>query len=149
MHETQKNSLFGWWKKVVFENYANFSGRARRAEYWNYTLANLVLLIPFYILGFVGAASDSAALSGLGFFVYGIGVLGTIIPSLAVGVRRLHDLNKSGWSYFIALIPIVGSIILLVWFFTEGNRSANEYGEDPKNPSGPVFEFEQANLQVQ
>ncbi|MBX3256475.1 MAG: DUF805 domain-containing protein [Chitinophagaceae bacterium] len=139
----QKNNLFGWWKKVVFENYANFKGRARRAEYWNFTLANVILLIPFYVLGIIGAAYNSSVMAGLGFLGYGVGALGTILPSLAVCVRRLHDLNKSGWYYFICLIPLVGPIILLVWLFTDGNRFVNEYGEDPKNPAGPVFDFEQ------
>ena len=141
-HESSYN-MIDWWKKVVLKNYANFNGRARRAEYWYFTLANILLLIPFYILGVVGAASDSSGLSILGLGIYIVLVLGTIIPTLAVAVRRLHDLNKSGWYYFIALIPLVGSIILLVWFCTDGDRATNNYGDDPKNPGTPEFDFEQ------
>ena len=136
-------NLIDWWKKVVLNNYANFSGRARRAEFWYYILGNFIILVPFYILGIIGITNEMGALSTLGFMVYGIVALGTFIPSLAVTVRRLHDLNKSGWYYFIFLIPLVGSIILLVWFFTEGNRYTNNYGEDPKNPNEVVFDFEQ------
>ena len=146
-HESSFNML-DWWKKVVLENYANFKGRARRAEYWNFVLLNFLIIIPFYILAFVGSSMDSTLLSTLGFGVYGLAVLGTIIPSLAVAVRRLHDINKSGWYYFICLIPLIGSIILLVWFFTDGNRFANNYGPDPKNPDAPAFDFEQPAGQV-
>ncbi|MGN6438980.1 MAG: DUF805 domain-containing protein [Agriterribacter sp.] len=150
MHETQqKNSLFGWWKKVVFENYANFNGRARRAEYWYAALANFIILMPLYVIGLIGLAMDYPTIGMLGIGLYVVVALGTFIPSLAVGVRRLHDLGKSGWNYLIVLIPLVGPIIVLVWFFTEGNRFANEYGEDPKNPTDPVFEFEQPGLAVQ
>ncbi|MBX2920937.1 MAG: DUF805 domain-containing protein [Chitinophagaceae bacterium] len=142
------NSLIGWWKKAVFENYANFNGRARRAEYWYFALANFILLIPFYIIGWIGAVNQSNGLMMLGFGIYFLAALGTLVPSLAVGVRRLHDLGKSGWYYFVGLIPFVGGIILLVWFFTDGNRFTNAYGEDPKNPAGPVFDFEQSQAAV-
>lgn len=142
---TTNNNLIGWWKKVVFENYANFNGRARRAEYWYFALGCFLLLIPFYIIGIIGVAIQSQILSFTGLGLYFLTAIALIVPSLAVAVRRLHDLNKSGWYYFIGLIPFVGSIILLVWFFTDGNRFTNDYGEDPKNPAGPVFDFEQAD----
>jgi uncharacterized membrane protein YhaH (DUF805 family) len=135
-------NLIDWWKKVVFNNYANFTGRARRAEYWYFVLGNFLVIIPFYILAIVGLSTDNGALSTLGFAVYGIVILVTLVPTLAVAVRRLHDLNKSGWYYFIGLIPIIGSIILLVWFFTDGNRFTNNYGPDPKNLNETEFDFE-------
>ena len=136
-------NLIDWWKKVVFKNYANFNGRARRAELWYYTLANVLVLVPFYALAMVGIATEQGSLSTLGLMVYGVVVMGTFIPSLAVAVRRLHDVNRSGWFYFIALIPLIGGIILLVWFCTEGDRYTNNYGPDPKNPNEVVFDFEQ------
>ena len=143
MEKQESNyNMIDWWKKVVFKNYANFTGRARRAEYWYYVLGNALLIIPFYILGIVGMSSDNVGFSSLGFVVYGLVLLGTIIPSLAVTVRRLHDLNKSGWYYFIGFIPLIGGIILLVWFFTDGNRFTNNYGNDPKNPNDVEFDFE-------
>ena len=116
-HESNYN-MIDWWKKVVLQNYANFNGRARRAEYWYFTLANLLFILPFYILGFVGAASKSTAISILGFAVYAI---------LAFGM----------------LIPLVGPIILLVWFCTDGDRHTNNFGDDPKKPGTPEFDFEQ------
>lgn len=141
--ETDYN-LIDWWKKVVFENYANFSGRARRSEYWYFALGQICLAVPLYILGLTGVLNESSVFSILGFSLYGLLILATIIPGLAVAVRRLHDTNKSGFYYFIGLIPFIGGIILLVWFFTEGDRFTNKYGNDPKNPDGPVFDFEQS-----
>ncbi|MCC6289233.1 MAG: DUF805 domain-containing protein [Chitinophagaceae bacterium] len=135
--------MFGWWKKVVFENYSNFNGRARRSEYWYFTLATLILILPFYALALIGALSESRWLTTICGMVYLLAALGLFLPSLAVAVRRLHDIGKSGWYYLIGLIPFIGGIILLVWFFTEGTRGTNEYGEDPKNPAGPDFDFEQ------
>ena len=144
MQKQEKDyNLIDWWKKVVFENYANFSGRARRAEYWYFVLANFILLMPAYLIGIAGTFSGSSLLSLAGFGIYGVVAIGTFIPSLAVAVRRLHDINKSGWFYFIVLIPLIGAIVLLVWFFTDGDRHTNEFGEDPKSPV-PQFDFERA-----
>ncbi len=139
-HESNYN-LFDWWKKVVFKNYANFSGRARRAEYWYFVLVNAIIYIPLYFIGIGGMLNESSAIGFLGMGLLFLFALAMIIPSLAVAVRRLHDINKSGWYYFISVIPIVGSIILLVWLFTDGNRFVNNYGEDPKNPGIPDLEF--------
>ena len=135
-------NMIDWWKKVVLKNYANFKGRARRAEYWYFALGNFLMSIPFYIIGIVGLTSHNSLLTILGFLVYGCIFLATIVPGLAVAARRLHDINKSGWFYFIGLIPFIGGIILLVWFFTDGNRFANNYGADPKNINEPEFDFE-------
>lgn len=134
-------NMLDWWKKVMFKNYANFNGRARRAEYWYYTLMNIIILLPLYLLGVAGIASESELLGFLGIGSYVILALATFIPTLAVAVRRLHDTGKSGWYYLVGFIPLVGAIILLVWFFTDGNRFTNEYGEDPKNPQSLELEF--------
>jgi uncharacterized membrane protein YhaH (DUF805 family) len=133
--------MIDWWKKVVFKNYANFQGRARRSEYWYYALFNVILILPLYVIAMIGLVSETTALSILGGLGYIVILLGTFIPSLAAVVRRLHDVGRSGWYYFIALIPIAGVIILIVWLFTEGNRGANEYGDDPKNPAAFELEF--------
>jgi len=120
--------LINYWKKVVLENYANFTGRARRAEFWWYFLAsfliNLVLNIIDAILG-LGMGGGIGVLSG----IYGLAVL---VPGLAVGVRRLHDTDKSGWWLLIGLIPIVGLIVLIVFWATEGLPGTNRYGNNPK-----------------
>ncbi len=124
--------MLQWYKKVVFENYANFTGRARRSEYWYFVLTNFLIQLPFLILAFVFFAVEKFE---FGFIFYGLLMLyalALIIPSLAVAVRRLHDVGKSGWFYFVAFIPLVGAIWLLVLFFTEGDKGNNQYGSDPK-----------------
>lgn len=122
----------------VLKNYANFSGRARRSEYWYFVLFNiiasiLVMLIDNMLgttISITGAYGEVLALPyGYIFFLYTFLVL---LPGLAVSVRRLHDVNKSGWFYLICLIPLIGSIWLLVLFCTEGDNGPNQYGPDPK-----------------
>ena len=141
-------NMIDWWKKVAFRNYANFSGRARRAEYWYFILGNFILIIAFYILAIVGVSNENIGLSILGNVVYLVIALGFFIPGLAVAVRRLHDINKSGWYYFIVLIPLIGAIILLVWFFTDGDRFTNNYGADPKNLNEVEFDFERPEINL-
>lgn len=117
-----------WYLKCL-KQYADFSGRARRKEYWMFVLFNALFA---FVLGFLdGIMGLTIGGSNLGILslIYSLAVL---IPSIAVGVRRLHDIGKSGWAYFMAFIPIVGGIILLVWFCQEGSRQANEWGPDPK-----------------
>ncbi len=121
--------MIDYYKKVVFENYANFNGRARRSEYWYFALGNLIILIIAAILDNVLGLTFDMVPYG---YLYLLVALAVFIPGLAVAVRRLHDVGKSGWFYFIALIPIVGAIWLLVLFCTEGNSGENEYGPDPK-----------------
>ena len=106
-----------WYLKVVRDNYANFNGRASRQEYWMFFLFNIIFAI---VVGFVDG------ILGLGFLylLYSVAVL---IPSLAVGVRRLHDVNKSGWWLFISLIPIIGAIWLLILLCTDSNPGENNY----------------------
>ena len=108
--------MIDWYKKVVFENYANFTGRARRSEYWYYTLCNVIISLIMYVLIIIAVAigSDGESPGILFYLLYGIlmiYVLATFLPTLAVVVRRLHDTGKSGWYYLIGLIPLVGSIL--------------------------------------
>jgi len=111
--------------KSVFNNYANFSGRARRSEFWFATLFFFLVLLGAQILDLILFSSS------LGLF-YVLAALATFIPSLAVGWRRLHDIGKSGGFYFIGLIPIVGWILLLVWFTTDSEPGKNIYGPKVK-----------------
>ena len=104
---------------VVFKNYVNFEGRATRPEYWWFTLAYAIVNIILSLIPRVGTI-----LSG----ILGLAVL---IPSIGVGVRRLHDINKSGWWYLLILIPLVGAIILIVWFVKPSDNGENQYGERP------------------
>lgn len=118
------------WYLAVLKNYVGFSGRARRTEYWMYTLINAIIIVILSVLG---------AIPHLGFFLI-LGYLyelGILLPSVAVTVRRLHDTNKSGWWILIGLIPLVGGIVLLIFTVLPGDRGPNRYGDDPKGvPAG-------------
>ncbi|MNR34825.1 Inner membrane protein YhaI [compost metagenome] len=84
---------------------------------------------------------------GLGYGLLMLYGLGTMVPSLAVSVRRMHDIGKSGWTIFVAMIPLVGPIWILVLFFTEGDRGENYYGTDPKNEIEEINEIGNVELQ--
>ncbi len=118
-----------WYLKVL-KKYAVFSGRAIRKEYWMFVLFNILFFIVAMILdNILGTAIEDVGY-GLFYFLYSFAVL---IPSLAVSVRRLHDVGKSGWFLFIALIPLIGAIWLLVLMATDGNAGENEFGANPKD----------------
>jgi uncharacterized membrane protein YhaH (DUF805 family) len=108
--------------KTVFNRYAKFNGRARRPEFWYFVLFNFIAQLA---LGLVDAAvfglSDISPLNNL----YSLAVL---VPSLAVGARRLHDIGRSGWWQLIMFIPLIGIIVLIVWWAKRGNDGGNEYG---------------------
>jgi len=109
--------------------YADFRDRARRAEYWWFYLfviiAFTVASIIDSLLGFGGSVGPYGILSAL------LG-LAMLIPSLAAGVRRLHDTDRSGWWLLMALIPLIGLLVLLVFYVSEGTRGDNRFGPDPK-----------------
>lgn len=117
------------WYLTVLKNYAVFSGRARRKEYWMFVLFNVIFTIAAMILDNVLGLAIKDVGYGPFYIVY---VLATLIPGLAVSVRRLHDIGKSGWYLLMGLIPCVGGIILIVFAATPGDVGENEYGEDPK-----------------
>jgi len=116
---------------TVLKKYAVFSGRASRREYWMFILFNIVFLIVATIIDNVlGTVIVRGSYYGWFYYSYSLIVL---VPSLAVTVRRLHDTGKSGGMCFIALIPLVGYIVLLVLMATEGTPGMNKYGPNPKN----------------
>lgn len=112
---------FGQAVRSCYSNYATFSGRAARSEYWFFVLFQCLagfvcgLLMPF----------------GIGRALLGLFLLANFLPAISVMVRRLHDTDRSGWWYWIALIPLVGAILLLIWFCTRGTSGANRFGPDP------------------
>ena len=114
--------------RTVFGKYADFNGRARRQEYWWFTLFSLIISLVLNILTRAMAGSSLAMIFAVIAMIYGLGVL---IPSIAVGVRRLHDMDKSGWWLLIAFVPIVGGLLLLYWFVQRGTVGPNQYGPDP------------------
>ncbi|HZP75569.1 MAG TPA: DUF805 domain-containing protein [Pseudolabrys sp.] len=106
----------------VFSKYAIFSGRAPRSEYWWFIL--------FYMI--VSVVAEIGDKMGLSFGLLGaIWTFATLIPTIAVSTRRLHDIDRSGWWQLIAFIPIVGWIILIIWFTRVGTNGANRFGPDP------------------
>ena len=118
-----------WYLKAL-NQYADFNGRARRKEYWMFFLFNMVFAV---LASLIDIAAGTANLdSGSGIF-QGIYSLAVLIPGLAVGVRRLHDVGKSGWMLLIALIPIIGAIWLLVLMVTDSKEGTNKWGENPKD----------------
>ncbi|WP_405486940.1 DUF805 domain-containing protein [Streptomyces sp. NBC_00096] len=107
----------------VLKKYVDFSGRARRQEYWMFFLFNLAALI---IVAIVDNVIGTYPL------LYGIYALAVFLPGLGLGVRRLHDTGKSGWWLLIAFVPLVGGIWLIVLMATEGHANPNQYGPSPK-----------------
>jgi uncharacterized membrane protein YhaH (DUF805 family) len=122
------------WYLRVLKQYATFEGRARRKEYWFFTLfyvlVYLVLAVADNLTGTYNADAGLGLLSGL----Y---ILATLIPCLAVMVRRLHDTDRSGWWVLIGLIPVVGDIVLLVFACLDSQPGANRFGPNPKGVLGP------------
>ncbi len=117
-----------WYLKVL-KNYADFNGRARRKEYWMFTLFNFLICL---VLEIAGIGLMKGGIGAIFLIAMGLYTLGILIPSLAVSVRRLHDTDRSGWWLLIALVPLVGGLILLVFMILEGTQGPNQYGSDPK-----------------
>ena len=115
---------FGEAIQSVFSKYGTFTGRARRSEYWYFVL--LTLIVSF-VMGLL-----SEFLGSIGTTLTGLWELASLVPSLAVVWRRLHDIGKSGGWYFIFLVPLVGWIILLVFLCRDSEPGDNQYGPDPK-----------------
>lgn len=116
------------WYTGVLKKYVEFSGRARRKEFWMFTLINALISIALSIVDRL-IGTDYANGGGVLNSIYGLAVL---LPSLAVGIRRLHDTGRSGWWLLIGLIPCVGIIVLIVFWAQEGAAGQNEHGPDPK-----------------
>jgi len=118
--------IIGNWKLVVLERYAKFDGRAGRAEFWWFALANFLVIVALAIL---------VAVSNI-FWVLYIGyALAVIVPSIAVAIRRLHDTNKSGWWLLIGIIPF-GGLVLLVFYILEGTAGPNDHGAAAEPAAG-------------
>ena len=161
---TPEPSLWSYFIGCITKRFAQFSGRARRREFWGFVLFSFIfryliqffssfILFPFIMSDVFGERIFDAYMSGGIIDMYGeifrnpgfittYGLLTVVslflmIPSLAVSVRRLHDIGKSGWFLLITLIPVVGSIIFIIYAAQEGVRRPNKYGEDPKAPQTP------------
>lgn len=118
--------------KSCFQQYVGFSGRASRSEYWFFYLSFVVAAMGMLVLTVVSAFVLDA-LAGLMGMLTMVTYLAFFLPTLSVTVRRLHDLGKSGWMFLVVFIPIVGGILLLVWFVSDGQPHDNAYGAVPTN----------------
>ncbi|PAP75803.1 DUF805 domain-containing protein [Rubrivirga marina] len=126
-----------WYLDVLKNHYADFDGRARRKEYWMFTLINVGIMIGLSIVaGILGAIWEP--LGWLGYLVYIGYALAVIVPGIAVSIRRLHDTGKTGWLLLLGLIPLLG-LVLIYFMVIEGDSGPNEYGPDPKMAADPVM----------
>lgn len=117
------------WFLQALQKYATFSGRARRSEYWYFFLMYLLIFVLLAIVD--GITGSFSAKSGVG-LLSGVFALAMLLPSLAVGVRRLHDIGRSGWWLLIAFVPLIGGIVLLLFAVKVGTPGDNEYGAAPE-----------------
>ena len=120
----------------VIKKYVKFDGRARRKEYWMFVLFNVIFSFVASIIDSVAGLTYTSSTNSYGYASIGIisslYSLAVLLPSLGVGVRRLHDIGKSGWWLLICLVPLAGPIWLLVLLATNGVVGENQYGSDPK-----------------
>ena len=124
-HNAEANfGILDWFKKAL-RNYTNFSGRARRKEYWYFVLVQMGLIIVAMILDAIIFNSET----GLFYIVV---VLGLFLPGLAVTIRRLHDTSRSGWWFLISILPLIGSIVLLVFLASDTKLETNQWGPPAK-----------------
>lgn len=140
----QQKSLFTYWLECFTKHYADFSGRARRREYWGTALFNgliqaglsiilsIVATILFSSIEINGEVTFSPLfflLPDIPIYIYG---LVWLLPSLAVAVRRLHDIGKSGWNVLWGLLPIIGWVMLIYWYCQDSQLGENKWGANPK-----------------
>jgi uncharacterized membrane protein YhaH (DUF805 family) len=117
------------WYIDVLKKYAVFTGRAQRAEYWYFALFNLLIMIALTVIDSLLGTYNPAA--GLGLFS-GIYALAVLLPAIGVAIRRLHDTSRTGWWVLLALIPVIGPIVLIVFFVMDSTPGENQYGPNPK-----------------
>ncbi len=117
------NEIKEWYMKALTQ-YVEFTGRARRKEFWTFTLVNLVISL-------IISALDNIVGLGIGFLgtLFSLAIL---LPSIAVAIRRLHDIGKEGWWLLIGLIPIIGWIVLIYFYVQDSEPGPNSYGANPK-----------------
>ena len=124
--KTKEENAMDMFIKVVRDNYTNFEGRARRNEYWMFTLVAVIINIGTFVL-------DSKFFPGVN-LLSNLFSLAILLPGIAVGARRLHDIGKSGWWQLLWLVPILGWVALLIMLTTDSGIGQNEYGTSEKYP---------------
>lgn len=118
------------WYLLAWQRAADFSGRSRRKEYWIFNLFNAIFVMVLALLAV--AFSDQDKPQTIPLFLVLLYCVVVFVPSLSVTIRRLHDIGKSGWWYFISFVPVIGGIILFVFTLFDSEPNANEWGLDPK-----------------
>jgi len=129
-----KGETMNWYIEVL-KKYAVFSGRARRKEYWFFCLFNIIISIVLSIIDVFLLGTEPEAGVGLLGTLYALAVL---IPALAVSVRRLHDTDRTGWWLLIAIVPLIGFIVLLVFMLLDSTPGENKHGPNPKEAPAPA-----------
>ena len=133
--EPESTGLWSYFTRSLMANYANFRGRARRKEYWGYVLfyiiaAVVIGTVALFLDGSVGNL-DGGEIPVVTLGLFGLFVLATFIPSLAITIRRQHDIGLSGWFYLLILIPYIGWLIILVFTLIPSQRHDNKWGPVP------------------
>ena len=130
------DKFYKYFIDTIKNRYAYFDGRATRSEYWYFVLFSVLISIVFTFIdtavinpSLLNMTAEEASKGGL---LAGTFALAMLLPQIGLGVRRLHDIGKSGWWYFIILIPILGALVLLFFFVTDSQSGENEYGANPK-----------------
>lgn len=137
--------------KTCFSKYATFSGRAQRSEFWWFVLfawlgSILLSVVDSTLFGTVVTTSNGFSASTSTPIFSGIFSLAVLIPSIAVGIRRMHDCDRSGWWMLIVLVPILGFILYIVWQASKGTHGENRFGSDPKGGSNGGGGFSQSSI---
>jgi uncharacterized membrane protein YhaH (DUF805 family) len=109
---------------TCFQKYAAFGGRASRSEYWFWVLFYFLVVLLFTIVDEAVVGVSTGPFST-------VATLALLLPSLAVGARRLHDIDRSGWWQLIALVPLIGAIVLIIWMCVPGTSGRNRFGPEP------------------
>jgi uncharacterized membrane protein YhaH (DUF805 family) len=122
------------WYLVALKKYAVFAGRARRKEFWFFTLFNVLVAVVLAMVDMFTGTFDEDV--GLG-LLSGLYALALLVPSIAVTVRRLHDTDRSGWWYLLVFLPVIGGLVILVFMLLDGTPGSNRFGPNPKEESGP------------
>lgn len=125
------------WMILPLKRYADFKGRSRRLEFWMFALLNVIVIFGIIALTLLlsDIPADPTASDGNVspvIILLMLWIVATIVPNIAVTVRRLHDQDKSGWLYLITLIPYIGWVFLLIFACVDGTHGPNQYGDDPK-----------------
>lgn len=121
------------WYREALRKYATFEGRARRKEYWFFVLFNFLAVVVLSVVDMMIGTFDEKAEIGL---LSGVYLLAVLIPSIAVTVRRLHDTDRSGWWILLNFIPVIGSIVILVFAVLDSQPGGNRFGPNPKGVIG-------------